>query len=125
MLYKEIHDSESGVGYATFSQDQRSFMRDIEGCPTNSFILNQLIANAIATKGDLYGIVIDFRNAFGSIDHKVIEIVMEWLRIPEYIQEIIKDIYTNSSFQVKLGKTKITIGLFRSSSKEASSKVMA
>jgi hypothetical protein len=92
-------------GPALTSNEQRGFVSGIEGCSTNSFVLKNIIQSSRKNSSPLGIAWIDFRNAFGSIDHKVIKLCMKWLRVPTYITELVASIYHRSSFQVKLGDT--------------------
>ena len=85
-----------------FSRDQRGFLRGIEGCSLNSFILREYFKHQ-RRDGQQTKIAawIDFRNAFGSIDHKVIEKCLSWLNVPAYIRKATRDIYLGANFQVK------------------------
>ena len=87
-----------------FSNSQRGFISGVNGCPMSTFVLRELID---ATHHNNNGVVltwIDFKNAFGSVDVKLIRFCLKWLRVPVYLQNIICDIYSGSSNQIRCGR---------------------
>jgi hypothetical protein len=80
-LNAKTHDISKNGTRTLFSNDQRGFQNGIEGCSHNLFILGELIKKLKKTPGQdtaaleqLYIIYIDYKNAFGATDHRVIAI---------------------------------------------------
>ena len=88
-------------GNGIFSLDQRGFIAGVEGCNFNGFILQEFLQSISRECQNISAIWIDFRNAFGSIDHLVIQFCMEWLNVPRYICIATCDIYDGAQFEVK------------------------
>ena len=90
-----------------FSIDQRGFLKKISGCHINNFIFNEYLKAFENNKEKLVGsnFWLDFANAFGSVDHKLINYCTKYLNLPNYLQSIIENLYNNSFFQVKVGST--------------------
>ena len=86
--YKIIHYNQEGFN------PQRNTTRQIQ-------TIIATLENACLTNNDIYITYIDFRNAFGSIDHARLLALMKDLGYPRDAVELIGNIYTNSttSFQ--------------------------
>jgi hypothetical protein len=87
--------------FGTFSTDQRGFLPGVEGCNFNGLILAEFFKLVGEKCQSIAAIWIDFRNAFGSIDHLVIKFSMWWLNIPLWLQTATLNIYDGAQFQVK------------------------
>ena len=65
------------------------------------FILKTDISDFLHQSSKMYVGFIDIRDAFGSIDHEMMINELSEIGYPEQIVAITRDIYTDSSFQVK------------------------
>jgi Reverse transcriptase (RNA-dependent DNA polymerase) len=94
-------------GRAFISECQRGFRPSMSGCTDNGALLKSW-EREVAESGVAYIGFIDFKNAFGSLDHSVIWQVLEWLCIPKYICEIVKSAYDGASIRIRYGDKKVT-----------------
>jgi hypothetical protein len=92
-----------------FSLNQRGFRPRISGCTDNVALLRRLEAVAQRT-GDrkLFQLYIDFKNAFGSPDHDLIFLILDWFNIPAYIADLMSSAYDGSTIKVRFGDNKLT-----------------
>ena len=67
----------------------------------NTHILQSLVLDAKRHQKNLFLAWLDLRNAFSSILHNVIEITLSHLGIPDSIVNLIKNVYTNASTEVR------------------------
>ena len=74
------------------------------GLQEHVFTLKADITDFLHTSSKLYVTFIDIKDAFGSIDHKMMLNEMAEAGYPEQIISITKDIYTESTFQVKTAR---------------------
>ena len=82
------------------------------GLPTNGlqqhvFCLKTIFEDFKHSSMELHSVFIDFADAFGSIEHDVMLQSLEDIGTPQLYCDIIKDVYTDSQFQVKC-KTGLT-----------------
>ena len=99
----------------SISKHQKGF-QNINGCHENLMnILRMMEADALERdcpslpKLQTLIFFIDFRNAFGSTEHKLIFDVLKMIGADSGpLVELIKDIYTNSTFQIQYGKKLLT-----------------
>jgi hypothetical protein len=97
--FKLLKENGNGI----FSPGQRGFVQGVEGCVTQSFLLQSVHQHAIVHKKSFYSMWLDFANAFGSVDHQLIKFSTEWCNIPLYLQDIASSLYTDNTFQVCTG----------------------
>ena len=50
----------------------------------------------------LHALFVDFRNAFNSIDHKVLHVVLEWLRVPLALRRTVAAMYDHAQVQLRI-----------------------
>ena len=89
------------------SPEQKGFVPGMEGCFEHSFQTNLIIQEARRLKGDVSIAWLDLANAFGSVPHDAINLVLERLNAPAKIRTIISDLLKNcfSKFQTPDGET--------------------
>jgi hypothetical protein len=73
----------------------------LEGCHLNSLLLQEAIHGGTAPLESMGVLWIDFRNAFGAVDHSLIEYALKWLNVPAYIRDVAMDLYVGAGFQVQ------------------------
>ena len=71
------------------------------GLQEHVFCLKASIDNFKHTSAKFYTAFVDIRDAYGSVDHKVMLEAMMRAGYPSHIVDITKDIYTHSTFQVQ------------------------
>ena len=115
-LFASIIASRLSIFTKHLSKHQKGFQK-INGCQENLMTILRTIEELVLKKeacqfptSDLYLFFIDFRNAFGSIEHDLIFWVLNKIGIPDnhILIKLIKNMYTDSSFSIatKKGKTR-------------------
>lgn len=79
--------------------NQKGF-RPFDGAIENNFVLDRLIAKAKRHKTDLYLVLLDLKNAFGSVPHAVIEKAFDAAGVGSRFGRILKDLYTENITQI-------------------------
>jgi hypothetical protein len=82
------------------SSSQKS-ARPTEGCYEHTFILQSLVLDAKRHQKNLFLAWIDLRNTFGSIPHDVITLFLSHLGVPDSVVNLVKNIYTNATTEVR------------------------
>ena len=85
-----------------FSESQRGFKPNLEGCNANFLIVKALLANPTVRKK--YLVFIDFAAAFPSAEHKLLILMMKWLNLPTYLINAVKAMYNGAYTRIKLPK---------------------
>lgn len=103
-----------------FSEEQRGFRFKINGCTDHSNILRCIYEDSKRNmpNGKIHSITntaIDFKDAFTSIPHYVINSVLNIFKIPNTIKDIIKEYYNNSYLYIKsnIGERKERINILK------------
>jgi hypothetical protein len=85
-----------GETYQILNESQEGFRE--ERCTTRQIqLIIATLEDAKYTKQDIYILYIDFRNAFGSIDHARLLTIMEDIGYPIDAISLIGNIYTDST----------------------------
>lgn len=87
--------SQSGVA----SKSQKGFM-PVNGCHEHLFLAQSILNSTRRGSKPLYMTYYDLKNAFGSVPHKLIHVVLKAQRLPKHVREIIMDLYQGASFCV-------------------------
>ena len=75
------------------------------GLQEHVFCLKAAIENFKHISTELYTTFVDIKDAYGSVDHRVMIEAMERAGYPQHIIDITADVYTDSTFQVLCGET--------------------
>jgi uncharacterized C2H2 Zn-finger protein len=89
--------------YHIYSDNQKGFIRKTNGCSEHSIMLNELYNDAARTRQDLVITTIDFSNAFGSVPHELIMSTMKQIGFPEWVRQLVKDMYEDASSTIEVG----------------------
>lgn len=81
---------------AFISKQQRGFVNGINGCAGHIFALQELMMHAQRTKQDFYACTVDFKNAFCSVPHTLIQKKLEEFGFDEEICAIMRDNYKDT-----------------------------
>ncbi len=84
-----------------FMSSYQKSARPSEGCYEHTFILQSLVLDAKRHNKNLCMAWLDLRNAFGSVSHDVILVTLSHLGVPDSVVNLIKNIYTNASTEVR------------------------
>lgn len=79
--------------------NQKGF-RPFDGAIENNFVLDRLIAHVKRHKKDLYLVLLDLKNAFGSVPHSIIEKAFDAAGVGTMYGKILKDIYMENIIQI-------------------------
>jgi hypothetical protein len=89
------------VQYGIYANVQKGFIKKTKGCSEHAIMLNELFNDAKRKSKELIGTAIDFTNAFGSVPHELIMSALRQLNFPEWVREIIKDIYEDAKSTIE------------------------
>ena len=79
------------------SKSQKGFM-PVNGCHEHLFLAQSILHSTRRSKKSLYMTYYDLKNAFGSISHELIHVVLKAQRLPQQAREVITDLYDGASF---------------------------
>ncbi|XP_035688709.1 LOW QUALITY PROTEIN: uncharacterized protein LOC118424272 [Branchiostoma floridae] len=85
---------------------QKGGVPGVPGCLEHTGVVTQLIREAKENRGDLAVLWLDLANAYGSIPHKLVETALTRHHVPESIQNLILDYYSN--FWLRAGSSTAT-----------------
>lgn len=74
---------------------QKGF-RPFDGTLENNFVFDRLIAKATRIKSDLFAILLDLRDAFGSVPHEAIFYSFQAARVGKMYGDILEDLYEDN-----------------------------
>lgn len=84
------------TSFVELNTRQKGFMK-VRGCLENLTLLQNIIKGARKNRNSLAVVFIDISKAFDSVSHGHILQSLERHRVPSYIRDIIKDLYTDST----------------------------
>lgn len=92
-----------------FSEEQRGFQYNINGCSDYSNILKAIYEDSKRSTPKnkiqrITNVAIDFKDAFTAIPHYVMHSILEIFKIPKTMKKIIVEYYKHSYFYIKQGK---------------------
>lgn len=84
------------------SMNQKGFIPGSNGCAEHSAKLNELLVIANNEHRSIYTAAIDFKDAFGSVPHKLITKNMKEIGLPDDLTDLVQDIYKNTSLTLEV-----------------------
>eukprot|EP00731_Ephydatia_muelleri_P034312 Em0054g35a len=84
---------------SAFSAAQKGFLA-FDGCVEHNFLLQALLTDSRRSKRDLMLAWLDLRDAFGSVPHELLMLMMRRLGLSGGIIETVRDIYDHSSVAI-------------------------
>ena len=81
------------------SSCQKGFL-PMEGCAEHCFLIESLLCDAKRRKKDLRIMWLDLKNAFGSVSHELLWLMMQKLGVPTPFINICQDIHARNSQQI-------------------------
>lgn len=87
-----------------FSPNQRGFIAGVNGCADNSSIVTELFHDASRHNKNLVVTALDFRNAFGSVPHGMIDHTLRAKGFPLEFISLIDDLYSGSTTKIVTNK---------------------
>ena len=86
-----------------FNQNQKGFIRGIDGCLEHSRIAVELFNDANRRHKNLYALAIDLRDAFGSVPHGYIKEILREMDFPSEVLNVISRAYDDGYTKVRIG----------------------
>ena len=87
---------------SAFSPSQKGFLA-YDGCAEHNFVLQALLTDTRRQKRDLMLAWLDLCDAFGSVPHELLLLMMERLGLSGGMIAIVRDIYHLSTIAVRMG----------------------
>ena len=97
---------------AAFSPSQKGFLA-YDGCAEHNFLLRSMLTDSRRGKRNLVLAWLDLREAFPSVHHDLLSLMMERIGLSGPVLEIVQDIYTNASVAIRTGKDTYTPPIFQ------------
>ena len=86
--------------YQIFSEEQKGFIENRDGCFQNAIAIQELLADAQRHNKQLLVTTLDFRNAFGSVPHDLIKTVLKQKGFPDSFINIIMNCYQDGTTRI-------------------------
>ena len=93
-----------------FSPAQKGFLA-YDGCAEHNFLLRSVMVEARRNKRNLLLAWLDLKDAFGSVPHDLILLLMKRLGLSGSAIDIIKDIYSQSTIAIRTGRDTYTAAI--------------
>ena len=79
--------------FKIFSKQQKGFIRNSAGCCEHTSTMDEMLHDANRFNAEIHFLTIDFKNAFGSVPHKLFLSIMRQIGLPELLIELTANIY--------------------------------
>ena len=83
------------------NSNQKGFMNGVNGCIENALTVSELFYHAERKQKSLYVMALDFKNAFGSVNHEYIEEVLTRKQMPEALRKLIMNTYQGATTRIQ------------------------
>ena len=83
------------------SSTQKAFLKGINGCIEHTFVMNELLANARNKKKTIHVTYFDLADAFGSVEHNLINHTLQRNGLPNSVCKYVENLYSRLQGQVK------------------------
>jgi len=97
-----LQDINKGIRF--LSEQQKGFIKGVNGTMEHSMILKEIMTDARRNRKDIHICTIDFADAFGSINKKLIRKNIENIGFPNSFSELINNVYRNNQTRVFTGE---------------------
>ena len=91
---------------------QKGFL-PYDGCAEHSFVLRSILNDSRRAKRNVLVAWLDLRDAFGSVSHELLLLIMSRLGLNGRIIDVVRDIYAGSTIAVKTGKDTYTADILQ------------
>ena len=88
---------------SAFSDAQKRFLA-YDGCAEHNFLLWSVMTDSRRHKRDVLLTWLDLRDAFGSVPHQLMLLLMERLGLSGAVLDVVRDIYSHSTIAVRTGR---------------------
>ncbi|CAC5423518.1 unnamed protein product [Mytilus coruscus] len=82
---------------------QKGGVPGVSGCIEHTSVLSQIIREAKDSKGELAVVWLDLANAYGTVPHKLVELMLEIYHVPDGIRELIKEYFNHLQLRFIVG----------------------
>ncbi|KAL5509813.1 hypothetical protein EMCRGX_G005243 [Ephydatia muelleri] len=100
------------ISNSAFSPAQKGFLA-YDGCAEHNFLLRSMFTDSRRKKKNLLLTWLDLREAFPSVSHDLLSLMMERLGLSGSTLDIVRDIYTNASVAIRTGRESYTPPIFQ------------
>ena len=83
------------------NSNQKGFMNSVNGCIENALTIAELFYHAERKQKSLYVVALDFKNAFGSVNHEFIEEVLKRKQMPKALRQLIMSMYKGATTRIQ------------------------
>jgi hypothetical protein len=83
---------------------QKGFCKGIDGVMQHTETLAQLLRDARHSHREIIIVLLDLRNAFGSVHHNLIRASLQYHHLPNIFLQLFNSIYTNSHISIAVNK---------------------
>ena len=82
---------------------QKGFWPKIDGVAEHTQLLTNLMKDAKRNQRSIVITLLDLKNAFGEINHKLITAALQYHHVPSEISNLIENLYTNCQISIATG----------------------
>jgi hypothetical protein len=102
--FAEVIQNLDGKGVKVFEDEQKGFRTGKAGCLEHNCSVSMIIDDTVSRGNELYIVALDFKDAFGSVPHNLIEYSLRKTGFNEGMINIIVDSYCDSSSNIYTAK---------------------
>ena len=95
---------------SSFSPAQKSFLA-FDGCAEHNFLLRSMLTDSRRRKRNLVLTWLDIREAFPSVSHQLMLLMMERLGLAGSVLPVVQDIYSAATISVRTGRDTYTTAI--------------
>ncbi|XP_063448172.1 uncharacterized protein LOC134727719 [Mytilus trossulus] len=82
---------------------QKGGVPGVSGCIEHTSVLSQIIREAKDSKGELAVVWLDLANAYGTVPHKLVELMLERYHVPYGVRELIREYFNHLQLRFTVG----------------------
>ncbi|XP_063427466.1 uncharacterized protein LOC134710973 [Mytilus trossulus] len=75
----------------------------VSGCIEHTSVLSQIIREVKDSKGELAVVWLDLANAYGTVPHKLVELMLERYHVPDGVRALIKEYFNHLQLRFTVG----------------------
>ena len=91
------------IDTSAFSDAQKGFLA-FDGCAEHNFLLRSIMTDSRRRKKDVLLTWLDLRDAFGSVPHQLMLLLMGRLGLSGTVLDVVRNIYSHSTIAVRTGR---------------------
>ena len=82
---------------------QKGGVPGVAGCLEHTSIITKIIEHAKKNRGNLAVLWLDLTNAFGTIPHKLVDLMLKTYHVPEHFHKLLQHYYDNFNMRFTYG----------------------